>query len=358
MHRIRFSFLATFFLLAALVAVPAKGFSQAFPPVWSNTATYAGGDLVTDYGNIYRCIKDVTTPYLDPSKTYANWELYFVRNNTTIVIGTGQPFPSLTTAWTYSKNATIAQGAYLHLTISTANGDYAETMASPFSLDHPFGASISILGDHASKIKLTFSFIGFTLDSGHALGALSNVTLKGPGGDIGLQATTGATMASVSGVEIDGFLSDVNASVNASITFSNLTISNSNTQGQGITCSSGATIYFQTAESLTGTGASGSIGIFAIDGGRVVAESFIISHWGTGIQCWEGGYVDAYTSYLENCSIGIDSELRGFVDDNDGSFTSNTDDVECRTGGGVAVLDVTLPDGTYVDSGTGAYIMN
>lgn len=358
MHRIRFSILAALLMVATLLGLPARGFSQAFPPVWSNTATYAGGDLVTDYGNIYRCIKNVATPYMDPSKSYQYWELYFVRNGTTIVIGTGQPFPSLTTAWTYSKNATIAQGAYLHLAISTANGDYAETMASPFSLDHPFGASISILGDHADKIKLSFSFIGFTVDSGHTLAALSNVTLKGPGGDIGLEATTGATMASVSGVEIDGFLYDVAASVNANMTLSNLTISNSNSMGRGITSSSGATINFQTAETLTGTGASGSIGIFAIGGGRVIAESFVISNWGTGIQCWEGGYVDAYQSDFENCSVGIDAELRGFVDDNDGSFSSNSYDVQCRTGGGVAVQGVTLPDSTYTDSGNGSYIMN
>ena len=357
MHKTRFSILTAFSMLMAVFGLPARGFSQAFPPVWSNTATYAAGDLVTDYGNIYRCIKNVTTPYLDPSKTYASWELYYVRNSTTIVIGVRQPFPSIATAWAYCENCRIAQASYLHLTISTANGDYNEKLPSPFSLDHPFGASISILGDHQDKIKLSLPYIGFTLDTGHVFGTISNVTLSGTGGDMGLEASGGANMTSVSNDKIEGYLYDVNANSNGTIIVSDLNISNSNTQGVAINCSTWGTVYFQTGLSLTGTSASGSIAISVTDGGRVFAQSCIISDWGTGVQCWEGGYVDAYGSYFEDCSVGIDAELRGFVDDNDGFFKSNASDVQCRTGGGVAVQGVSLPDGTYVDSGTGSFIM-
>ncbi len=78
------------------------------------------GDLVTDYGNIYRCEVTVSTPYLDPSKTYKNWELFYVRSSTTLPIGVGQTFPDLATAWTYAHNARVAQGAYLHLSIVTS----------------------------------------------------------------------------------------------------------------------------------------------------------------------------------------------------------------------------------------------
>src|ERR1700722_10721366 len=104
---------------AALLCLGFVGFlsktagAQTIPAVWQNTAHYEGGDLVTDYGNIYRCIKNVTTPYLDPSKSYGNWELYDVRNNTTLLIGFGQPFPSLDIAWNYCQNARIAKAAYL-----------------------------------------------------------------------------------------------------------------------------------------------------------------------------------------------------------------------------------------------------
>lgn len=86
-------------LFAGLCAFPGASPAQSYPPVWNNTAHYVAGDMVTDYGNVYRCISAVTTPYLDPSKTYQHWELNYVRSGTTITIGIGQPFPTLETAW-------------------------------------------------------------------------------------------------------------------------------------------------------------------------------------------------------------------------------------------------------------------
>ena len=63
-----------------------------FPPAYDNQAHYAVGDLVTDYGNLYRCEVAVIKPYIDPSKYYQNWEMFYVRNNTTIAVGAGQTF--------------------------------------------------------------------------------------------------------------------------------------------------------------------------------------------------------------------------------------------------------------------------
>jgi hypothetical protein len=126
-------------LISVLVLSPHHAAAQAFPPVWSNTATYAGGDLVTDYGNIYRCIAAVTTPYLDPSTSYKNWELFNVRNNTTLIVGVGQPFPTLETAWKFALNTTISSGVGLAIEISTAKGAYSETETNTLVLNHNFG---------------------------------------------------------------------------------------------------------------------------------------------------------------------------------------------------------------------------
>ncbi len=110
-----------------------------FPPAYNNQAKYAVGDLVTDYGNMYRCEMAVTTPFLDPSKNYQHWELYSVRNNTTIPIGVGQTFPNLQIAWNYVRNCRIAQAAYLHLSIVTSGGDFSETFSAPLFPRHRFG---------------------------------------------------------------------------------------------------------------------------------------------------------------------------------------------------------------------------
>ena len=122
-------------LLSFSVAMGIVGHASAqtqFPPAFNNQATFQPGDLVTDYGNIYRCLTAVTKPYQDPSKYYKEWQLYYVRNNTTLSIGAGQTFPTLATAWTYIQNCHVADGAYLHLSISTTNAELVENFRPHF----------------------------------------------------------------------------------------------------------------------------------------------------------------------------------------------------------------------------------
>src|ERR1700722_20896691 len=95
-------------VLSGFAMLSSANAQTEFPPAYNNQAHYAVGDLVTDYGNLYRCQATVTKPYLDPSKTFANWELFYVRNNTTLAVGVGQTFPDVLTAWNYVKNARVA----------------------------------------------------------------------------------------------------------------------------------------------------------------------------------------------------------------------------------------------------------
>ena len=139
-------FKRAFALLTCLAAIGVAGHASAqtqFPPAFNNQSTFQPGDLVTDYGNIYRCLVAVTKPYQDPSKYYKEWQLYYVRNNTTLSIGAGQTFPTLATAWTYIQNCHVADGAYLHLSISTTNGELVENFSAPFLLDQISGSAIS-----------------------------------------------------------------------------------------------------------------------------------------------------------------------------------------------------------------------
>src|SRR3984957_6448415 len=146
---------ASFFIVlvtAFLGLTQAASAQTEFPPAYNNQAHYAVGDLVTDYGNLYRCELAVTKPYLDPSKTYKNWELFYVRNNTTIPIGAGQTFPTLAVAWKYVHNARVSQDAYLHLSIVTTNPDHAESFSAPLNLDMDNGGQVSLMGDNFKKI--------------------------------------------------------------------------------------------------------------------------------------------------------------------------------------------------------------
>lgn len=153
--------------------------AQSYPPAWNNTSHYVPGDMVTDYGNVYRCLTAVTKPYLDPSKTYADWELSYVRNNTSVLIGMGEPFPNLFTAWNYVRNARVAGAAFLHLNIVTTGGNLNETFSAPLSLDHESGGQISIVGDNVNNIQLSFpNGNALTIDSGHNFRASQTLRLR------------------------------------------------------------------------------------------------------------------------------------------------------------------------------------
>ncbi len=324
----KLSFILVCAFVASLFCLSAPGNAQSFPPAWNNTAKYAPGDLVTDYGNIYRCLKAVATPYLDPSKTYANWELHYVRNNTTLLIGVNQAFPTFTTAWNYALNAAIAQGVYLHLNISSNEGDYAQTFTSQLNLDHPFGGNISIIGDDPAKIVLTFSNCnGVIIDSGHALASLEYVTLNAtftdPVGLFGLTATTNAVLKNVYDVPMTGFEFPVYASYGASITLGDETLSGISI---GIKADYGATI---SAQSCNIENSPAGVGVSAIDGGIVNFESGTTSH----------------------CEIGIQAGLRGYIDATYSTCSNNTQDIVAYDGGAVSAMTATYSESkTEVDS--------
>ncbi len=309
----------------ACAFLPNLAEAQSYPPVWSNTGTYAAGDMVTDYGNIYRCIKTVSTHYLDPSKTYQNWELYYVRNNTTLVIGTGQSFPTLAVAWTFGQNCHIAEGVYLHLSISTANGNLNENLGSGINLDQPCGASISIIGDNQSNINFT-SLQGIELDTGHSIGLISGITL------------TGSNQNTGSGVYL---------TTNASIgTLTESTVLNSWTP---IRVDQGARLHCSSSVNVTGT----QIAVYVEEGGSVVFDSdAVIQGAGAiGLEATLGGYISATYCTIEGCSNGVYATHGGIVDVHDTTFQQNTYGIQASSSSHVNADYAIFGTGPLADTG-------
>ncbi len=314
-------------LALVCASVPCMANAQSYPPVWSNTGTYVAGDMVTDYGNVYRCIKSVTTHYLDPSKTYSNWELYYVRNNTTLVIGVGQTFPTLVTAWTYAQNCHVAQGVYLHLSISTATANLSENLGNGINLDHPCGASISIIGDNENNINFT-SLTGIDLDNGHTIGLISGITLSGTNFGLG------------SGIDL---------SYNATIgTLTETTIQNSHTP---IFVDSGAKLHCTNSVHIAGF----IYAVYALEQGGVVFDSGATINGGsTGIALYAmlGGYIAAPAMTIESCLIGAVVNENAIVNLQAASFEKNTYGMDVNTKGHADAEFATFGTGGEADKST------
>jgi hypothetical protein len=341
-------------VLTVLALLCQASFAQTkFPPAWVNTATYAPGDLVTDYGNIYRCEVAVTKPYLDPSKTYQSWEMFYVRSNTTILIGVGQAFPDLATAWKYVQNARIAEAAYLHLNIVTTGGVFNQSFTAPFSLDHASGSQISIIGDNASNINLDFTTSnGFTIDTNHSLGSLSHFSMLGSTNFTGISASTGASIANLDHIGITGFNTAVSASSSSNLTFgADITITSPSFYGCAAT--NNASISFPSQE-LTCSGTSGTLAsLYAATGGQISAEGASLTNsfyeadaeWGGNIDvtnasisnslgagCWcQDSTILAVSCTFSNNEVDLQCEYQGMIN----AFRDNTTNYLTSSGGNV-----------------------
>lgn len=330
-------------LLSLFVAFfPAHVNAQTeFPPAYNNQAHYAVGDLVTDYGNIYRCEAAVTKPYLDPSKIYSNWELFYVRSNTTLPIGVGQTFPTLEVAWNYMRNSRVARAAYLHLSISTANGPHSESFSAPLSLDMDTGAQVSIIGDSISNVLLSFPTTnGLIIDSGHCFGSISNLTVVANGGN-DLYAGSSGSIANIDSVTLKGSQTHVYAERLGSVVFGN-NIVMIDSQTNGCFADTGASITFPSGGlNATGVNQSGSL-LTAQNGARIIAEGSALTDAGYAASVSWGGIVDVTGATISNCFIGCQALYNGTIQVEDANLVSNTGgDLLASNGGVIDAFDLT-----------------
>jgi hypothetical protein len=344
--------------VSTLMAASQTSAAQSYPPVWSNTSKYAAGDMVTDYGNVYRCIKVVTTPYLDPSKTFANWELNEVRNNTTLTIGTGQTFPTLTAAWTNALNCRVAQGVYLHLSIVTTKGDFTENFTSAFSLDHGSAAGISIIGDQTANINLNFpNTNGFTIDSGCTFGALENYTLtQNPeANEQGVSLSQNSTITLVNNISFVGSTDPIYADTGSNVTGgSGLQFTSFSGAGAIVTATNGATA---TMNGLNITGQFIGPGILAQLGGHIIAQGAEVSEFAYGAEATEGGVIDLTNANISHCDYGVFAVMKGHVCAVSANFTNDQyGDIWADTGATVDASYAGYSGNSGAHTANGGYI--
>lgn len=368
----RFGFRIKLGVLAICLTMPLFSQAQSFPPAFSKTASYAAGDIVQYGGNWYRAMKALSANGPYPASAYGDWELNYVRSNTTLVIGVGQPFANLVYAWQFGRNARIADAAYLHFSISTQHGNFTETFNGPFSLDHGSGALISIIGDVVDNITLNFpaNTNGLVIDTGHTIAAISGVQITGVlnaasfssysggiqliSGTIcnltnaiisqftqGINASEGSTIVVYQGLEITACMNGIQASYSSTVLAPGVHITlgayqgGVSTEGIGLRAADNATISCENAN--IGNAPAFGQGVVAQDGGLVDVAGATVSEWRAGCEADSNGHIDAESATLKNNTYDISVAQAGTVNDsgatlydpteqgtNDGSFIFTT----------------------------------
>ena len=334
--------------LSALVS------AQSYPPEWSATSKYAVGDQVQLNGNVVRAVKPVTAA---GKYVYSSWELWEVRANTNLLIGVGQTFANLPAAWAYMANARVADGAYLHLYIATTKQVFNETFTAPFSLDHAFGARISLIGDVQNNISLTFPGDGFSLDSGHSFALISGLNVVGVPTDTGtgLPVKGNSTVGNISHTYFNGFPVGIASVQGSSVTLDN-TAGVSNCSNTMIFADTNGTVVCGAGSTFSGNGTT-TIALQAAFGGVIIAHGADFSFNDIAAEALEGGIIDIEASQCETTNqVAISATMHSHVDAAGVDFkTGSPTDIDCETGSTVEVTGGN-PHHEIIDNAQGAYI--
>ncbi len=347
--------LLTALCCALALFASSKATAQAFPPTWASSSSYVAGDIVQYGGNWFRALKTVTPSTNSPAINYTNWELNFVRSNTTVLIGAGEAFPNLAYAWQYGHNARIADSAYLHYTIMATSEAFSENFSAGFSLDHGSGPLVSIIGNDMGDIGLNFpSTNGFVIDSNHSLASLSGVILTGIGGNTAIVASSGASL-NLSDVTINGFSTGISeyqgATVNVS-GFSNINCAN------GCYADSSGSIYLASQTVLQPTAESSGNGLYAAQNATIIAEGISIgAHHGYAKAVWaeNNGSIDVSSANISDSTYGCYADWGGRITLSDAFPSQNTYDVDVLEGGTVFAGGTSL-GATKKGTNDGSYI--
>jgi hypothetical protein len=330
--------------------------AQSYPPAWNSAAHYAVGDQVQLGGNVYRAIKAITSGGLNPSTSYPNWELNYVRSNTTLMIGTGQVFPTLVSAWSYLQNAKIADGAYAHLYFSSAHGNFNESFTSPFLLDHASGARIAILGDSNSNDTLTFASNGFVLDTDHTINTIAGLTIQATTtSGTGIKADTGAVVL-LSGVLISQFSTSVQSSNGAYVTVDPSSEMSNFSGAAFLALDSGVIVCND-----RGNGSAPDVDIGpgnelqAEWNGVIISEGSFITNVDVGALAEYGGVIDLTGANLENDDVAVLATSRGFVRCQGATLTPDGGGLQATLGGYIDATN-SMYSGAETDS-NGSYIV-
>jgi len=231
-----------------------------------------------------------------------------VRGNSTYMIGTSETFTTLTGAWSFIKNAHVADGVFLHLYITNAHGNFSQNFSTPFSLDQQSGSQISIIG--ISKIDCDVTFTtgnGFTLDSGHSFGLISGLDIFGSSSGSGIVVADNATLGELSNCSLVGFETCLSALNNGDFAQVDTTaFLNCNKPGTECQAEWGGMVTFQSEYTIDGAGTSGGgTCLFADHGGKISAPSLQMANFNIGVEAKFDGIIDAGGCSIGGCNTGI-----------------------------------------------------
>ena len=299
--------------------------AQQDPPQWSAAANVVGGGLFRGSdGNYYRALK--TAMNHDPTTdNHVYWELYYVRVPTTLAVGIGKRFTSLKTAWAFAAAAHIVAPASVNIAISTTGGAYAESFASPFSLNQENGDMITITGDVANKINLTFSsgIDGFQITNAHRLGGINGVTISGtsPGATgtglmISDQSHLGASV-----LQINSFRNCVAVVRNSQLDCSHSSFSSFTGQAMDVEMSSNV----QAQSVLVNGGSTGLDAFYAYTGSVIDATSATAQNVTRyGFFAGVGATIEADYATSTTCPFGFSATAHGTISAKGSTCTGST----------------------------------
>jgi hypothetical protein len=256
-------------------------------------------------------------------------------------------FKTLSQAWAYIASAQVSQNSSIEIELQE---NYAETLSSSFSLNHPYGPKISIIGDNNGQaITFTNAGAGFTLDTGHSLADFEGLSVIGPSGgtngaaafqvtqnsclaqlqnisiknfDLGIFANTCATINSVQFVTFGQFkVGGVEADRNAAITMTGVTTVDG-ALTKGATPQFGFFANGGTIDCNGCTVKACAIDFYASQGGKLYAKETIASS-PTGPKFYanylaqDHSFIYAQGSTHAGAQCGFDCSQSGFIDAQD-----------------------------------------
>ena len=327
--------------------VPPAGATNAvagalYSPYTAATAYTVGAMVTGSDGNVYRAL--VTTTGNNPTADGgSNWELATANANTTLNVPSR--FATFGAAWNFLQNSQIGQG--YTVTVQFADGTYSFG-ATRFSLNHPQGSQIAILGNTTTRANVVLNFSGpaspFTgyiqpdwafwhITNGHNIGRIDGFTINGPGmaasNAIGAMAISAFNASSVSvgpHVTINNAYAGVAAFFSSTIWADGITVTGG---GDGnIWAYSGSTISCDSCTS------SGAITYFSRSGVLVDNFSYIFAtnmtitgNGGSGISLFNGSVVKTDGTTISGSPSGISSQginnIEGYPASNSAGFTGS-----------------------------------
>jgi hypothetical protein len=337
MNRLRYALAS----LCALLVFSAASQAQSNPPVFNGTENYKIGDLVTYQGVTFQCLINETTTHPNPHSLY--WGINYVYSGALpIPVGPSETIKTLTQAWTYISGARIANNSSITIELQS---NYTETFTSSFSLNHPFGSKIFIVGTGGAQATFSNKTAGFTLNSGFHLADLEGLVIVGANGgsgdnpaihvsqnsclaqlrnmtfyrfDVDLFADSGE-IDNISNIQCSQFVDTaISATNNATINVSEaspITVDGSTTNTQpscAFYASFGATINCYKC-----TGENCHFSFYATLGARINAGSTISNNTsaniGAGYCATERGYIYADASTSSGGLYGYDCATGGYI---------------------------------------------